>query len=58
MTHSHGLSDAIPSDMDLVWVRYLGLDIFGIFSIVTDELKLWTLDDDDGFAEVEFQVLP
>ena len=58
VTHSHGLSDAIPSDMDLVWVRYLGLDIFGIFSIVTDELKLWTLDDDDGFAEVEFQVLP
>jgi proteasome lid subunit RPN8/RPN11 len=56
VVHSHPLSDARPSELDLPWVRRLGMDVFGIYSIPTDTLKFWTLDGDDGFAEVPFVI--
>ncbi len=57
VVHSHALSDAVPSDADRTWVTWNGWDIFAIYSVVTDELRFWRVAD-DGFAEVEFQVMP
>jgi proteasome lid subunit RPN8/RPN11 len=56
LCHSHPRSKPTPSDLDLGWAARLGLDLIAIFSVVTDELKLWRLDGTGTFAEVEFAV--
>jgi proteasome lid subunit RPN8/RPN11 len=51
--HSHPLSDAKPSELDVPWVRRLGLDVFAIYSLPEDELRFWRVEG-DAFTEAEF----
>ena len=55
--HSHPVGDASPSEADVRWMASHGLDVFAIYSIRADELRVWRLEGDE-FAEVEFQILP
>jgi proteasome lid subunit RPN8/RPN11 len=57
LIHSHPVGgDASPSELDVRWVDCHGWDVFGIYSLATDELRLWTLEEDDP-CEVAFEVV-
>jgi proteasome lid subunit RPN8/RPN11 len=55
VVHSHPWSDTVPSDDDLRWAAHYGWDVLAIFSVPTDELRLWR-PDGDSFAEISFDV--
>jgi proteasome lid subunit RPN8/RPN11 len=53
--HSHPRSEPVPSDLDRRWAARLGLESLAIFSLVTEELKLWRLDHREP-REVQFAI--